>query len=409
MRFRLRDGNAVSKAELTRIDVCWSVSFTLPYADAIFAAVSQARHVMLALAAGEPMRVARAVATEAAYRSSTDFAAWPRAHRLLEIAHGAAERSGDPYAHAVVLGFRGIAECAAMRFEDAIAHLRGAIERFRTQIPGSAFEVTTVQFYLFITLAYAGRYDELRPMLEQAVADAVERGDKYAAIMLRLGILNSTWLFAGDAARARSELEEARRSLSTDRFRAVHYQALVAECYLDLYEGLDEIAYRRLHATLPSIRRALMLELQVYRSELAALRGRIAFALATRKRGAERERLVREGLATIPHVAVMPGPLGRVNERVMRANAAALRGRPEEALAIVEAMAADDASDSYLSRQAARIVLAAQRADPSMRALAEQDLSARGGAATRGLVRLYLPAFESDARHLAGSQTVPVR
>ncbi len=146
-----------------------------------------------------------------------------------------------------------------------------------------------------------------------------------------------------------------------------------------------------------------MLELQVYRSELAALRGRIAFALATRKRGAEREKLVREGLATIPHVAVMPGPLGRVNERVMRANAAALRGRTEEALAIVEAMAADDASDSYLSRQAARIVLAAQRADPSMRALAEKDLSARGGVATRGLVRLYLPAFESDARHLAGS------
>ncbi len=202
MRFRLREGNTVSKEELTRIDVCWSVSFTLPYADAIFAAVSQARHVRLALAAGEPMRVARAVATEAAYRSSTGFSAWPRAHTLLEIADGAAERSGDPYAHAVVLGFRGIAECAAMRFEDAIAHLRGAIDRFRTQVPGSAFEVTTVQFYLFITLAYAGRYDELRPVLEQAVADAVERGDKYAAIMLRLGILNSTWLFAGDAARA---------------------------------------------------------------------------------------------------------------------------------------------------------------------------------------------------------------
>jgi hypothetical protein len=87
----------------------------------------------------------------------------------------------------------------------------------------------------------------------------------------------------------------------------------------------------------------------------------------------------------------------------MRANAAALRGRPDEALAIVEAMAADDASDSYLSRQTARIVLAAHRNDASMRALAERELSARGGVGTRGLVRLYLPAFEVDARYL-GSQ-----
>ncbi|HEX8791850.1 MAG TPA: AAA family ATPase [Polyangiaceae bacterium] len=393
-RFRPRDAQSVAKEALTRVDVCWSVSFTLPYADAIFAAISQARHVRLALAAGEPVRVARAVATEAAYQSSTGFHAWPKAERLLRIAHAAADRSGDPYARAVVQGFHGIAQCAAMRFEEATASLRGAIDAFRAQVPGSAFETTTIQFYLFVALAYGGRYGELRPMLEQAVSDAIERGDKYAAIMLRLGILNSTWLFAGDPGRARRELEEARRSLSTDRFRAVHYQALVAECYVDVYEGLDEIAYQRLHDTLPSIRRSLMLELQVYRSELAALRGRIAFALATRKRGPERERLVREGLATIKHVAVMPGPLGRVNERVMRANAAALRGDSVGALAIVEKMAADDASDAYLSRQAARLVLAEQRKDPAARALAERDLAERGGAATRGLVRLYLPAYE---------------
>jgi hypothetical protein len=349
--------------------------------------------VRLALAAGEPVRAARAVATEAAYQSATGFDAWPRVSRLLGVAQGAAEASGDPYAHAIVQGFGGIAECAAMRFADAIASLRAAIDRFATQVPGSAFETTTLRFYLFVALAYAGRYGELRPMLEQAVADAVDRGDRYAAIMLRLGILNSTWLFAGDPARSRREIEEARRALPGDRFRAVHYQALVAECYLDLYESHYERAHERLHATLPAIRRALMLELQVYRSELAALRGRVAFALATRKTGAERERLVREGLATRTHVAVMPGPLGRVNERVVRANAAALRGQRSEARAILEAMAADDASDAYLSRQVARLVLAEQGGDGAKRAAAEQELAARGGVPTRGLLQLYFPGI----------------
>src|ERR1019366_4356700 len=130
--------------------------------------------------------------------------------------------------------------------------------------------ITTGSFVLFVAMAYSGRYGELRPLLEGALVNAKERGDRYGEIMLRLGILNSTWIFAGEPGRARREIAEARRGMPDDRFRAVNYQALVAECYVDLYDGEYERAYALLHATLPAVRRSLILQLQAYRAEFAA-------------------------------------------------------------------------------------------------------------------------------------------
>ncbi|HEY8039107.1 MAG TPA: AAA family ATPase [Polyangiaceae bacterium] len=394
--FVSRSARDIPAAELTRIDVCWSVSFTLPYADALAAGVSHARHVLLALRAGDPVRAARALAMEASYTSSSGFRGWPRAQRVLALAKEAADESGDPYAQAMVFGLHGIAACAAMRFEESIAILRDAVIRFRATVPGSAFEVTTGYFFLFVSMAYSGRYGDLRPLLERALVDAKERGDRYAAIMLRLGILNSTWIFAGEPERARREITEARRDIPTDRFRAVNYQALIAECYVDLYDGEYERGYALLHATLPAVRRSLILHLQAYSAEMAALRGRLAVACAVKATGRRRGALLREASRTIRDLVPMPSSLGRVNVRMIRANVAALRGRREEGLAIVEAMAADDAGDSWLSRQAARLLLGRLREDAAMLRAGEGALASRGGGLHPGLIRLYFPAFESE-------------
>ena len=315
--------------ELTRIDVCWSVSLTLPYADPLAAGVSHVRHVLLALRSGDPVRAARALAVEASFVASSSFAAWPRAARVLAAAKAAADLSADPYAQAMVLGLTGIASCAAARFEDAIMILKEAVGRFRAQVPGSAFEVTTVHFFLFVAMAYSGRYGELRPRLESALVDARERGDRYAEIMLRVGTVNRSWLLAGEPARARREVAEARRALPNDRFRAVHYQALVAESYVDVYEGQYERAYDLIHAALPAVRRSFILQLQGYRTELAALRGRVAIACAMTATGRRRAKLIREAMRLLPDIGATPGALGRVNTRVVRLNAAMIRGRRE--------------------------------------------------------------------------------
>jgi hypothetical protein len=396
MRVVRRPPAEVDPALCTRIDVLWSVAFTMPYADPISAGVCHSRHVLLGLSAGDPMRAARALAMEASYVASSGFDAWPRAERLLADARAEADRSGDAYAKAIVRGLEGIALCASMHFEESVETLKEAVSAFQLQCPGTAYEIATAHFYLFVSLAYATRYGRLRPMLERALADAAERGDAFATSTLRLGILNSTWLFAGDPARARREMDDARRTWEGGaRFRVVDYNVLVAEGWLDLYEGDYLHGYDRLRARLPHLRRSLLLRLQAYRCEIAALRARFALARATVERGARREALVRESERMLRDFSAMRGPLARVNVRLVRANASALRGRLDEGLAVVEEMAADDGAEAWLSRQCARLLLARVRGDASLRRLAEEELAAAGGASDARITRLYFPAFDA--------------
>ncbi len=401
LRYKSRDRREISADVLTRLDVCWSVSLTLPYADPLVAGICHARHVLLALEAGDPARIARALAVEATFVASSRFDGGPRAQVVLGVAREAAERSGDAHAQALVVGLAGVVSCAALEFDRAVAQLKDAVERFRAHVPGSAFEVTTCWFFLFVSLGYAARYGELRPMLEAALVDAVERGDTYSSLTLRLGILNSTWFFAGDIARSRREIAEAKRSLPQGEFRTAHYQAIVAECYADMYEDRCEEAYERLRVALPSIRGALLLFMQAFNTECMAVRARLALACAARvPTGPKREALVREAVRLIPVVAAMPGPLGRVNPRIIRASAAHLRGKKEEALKVVEDMAGEPGLDGWLSCQSARLFLGKLRKDDALARAAQLEIEGRGGLPTRNLLRISLPGFEAELREL---------
>src|SRR5262249_57624831 len=82
--FQERDARDVPAEELLRIDTCWSVSVGLAYVDTFRAADFQARHLLLALRAGEPYRVARALAMEGGYSSTGGWGTAPRTARIGE-------------------------------------------------------------------------------------------------------------------------------------------------------------------------------------------------------------------------------------------------------------------------------------------------------------------------------------
>ena len=211
--------------------------------------------------------------------------------------------------------------------------------------------------------------------------------------MLRVGILNSAWLAAGDPARARRELEAARAAWPAGRFHAVHFQALVAEGYVDLYDGEPLRAYRKLHETLPALRRSLLLHVEGYQLELATMRARVALACAARAAGAEREKLVREA-ERAARACRVPGPLMNVNKAVVRANAAWLRDRKAEARGHVAELAHDDgAEESWISRQCARWLAGRLDRDDGMVRAAEDAMQSRGILPDRRLVLVWFPGF----------------
>ena len=86
LSFRERDVSQIAAKELTRIDVCWSVAVGLSIIDTIRGADFQTRNLLLALRAGEPYRIARALAWEAAHVANSGWPVRQRTARLLQAA-----------------------------------------------------------------------------------------------------------------------------------------------------------------------------------------------------------------------------------------------------------------------------------------------------------------------------------
>ena len=98
LEFRERAATEIPADDLIRIDTCWSVSNSLGLIDTIRGSDFQTRHLLLALRAGEPYRVARAIANEAGYGSVAGWPARERTRRLIDRSMALAERVGHPHA-----------------------------------------------------------------------------------------------------------------------------------------------------------------------------------------------------------------------------------------------------------------------------------------------------------------------
>src|SRR5207302_628890 len=66
-RFRPRSAEEIAPRDLARVDLCWSISSGLGLMDPVQGAHFQARSLLQALRAGEPSRISRGIAGEAAY------------------------------------------------------------------------------------------------------------------------------------------------------------------------------------------------------------------------------------------------------------------------------------------------------------------------------------------------------
>ncbi len=326
------DESRIAPEDILRLDACSSVADTLAYADALRGAVFHTRHLLLALRLGETRRIARALGAECAYLAARGSKTWARTQRVIARAHEVGERAGTPEARASVLAFTGPAYVVNMRYATAIDELQKAITIFREQVPGSVWEVTTLRFFLFMAYNYLSRFGEQRAQQEAALKDALERGDRYAAVMLRIGVLNRIWWMAGDPARARRELDAAVRDWPTGSgaFDMIHFHQLIGYGYIELYEGSGVEAYARVQAAWPVLRRAFLLHLEPIRLEVCSLRARAALSAALDPKCTDREPLVRDAERSLRELEGLDVPMIRWVVRSIKVGIAALRNRPDE-------------------------------------------------------------------------------
>ena len=253
----------VPAAKLHRIDLCWSVGNGLGGVDMVRAATFQAQHLLLALDAGEPYRVSRAIAWESIVRSMEGGpTSRRRAQELGATAKAIADRIAHPHARAWAAATEAIAAECEGRWRDAQRHSHTTIQLFREAQTDVAWEVGSMYAWWLLPAQYmAGNLLELAEGAPRAAADADAVGDLYTATSLRTYLIPKMHLVAGNVERADAERAEAIGKWSRAGWHLQHWSDVQARAEIALYRGDGVAAVRAWDAEEPQLRASLLLRM----------------------------------------------------------------------------------------------------------------------------------------------------
>ena len=282
LRFVERPEHVIPKERLQRIDIGWSVVIGLSIIDPIRGAEFQTRNLLLALTAGEPFRIARALAVEAAHLASSGASA--RAAQTIAEADRIAKRIRRPYATGMVELTRSAVAYFAQRWKESLELSRRAERTFREHCTGVTWEIDTANGFTLWSLARMGEIRELTRISPSMLKNAYERGDRFAVTNLSTEILGLISLGADDPNRAKAELERVMRQWSQQGYHVQHHDAVLASVPLELYADQPNAAWNRVTEAWASFRWSLLRWVQPHRIEMLQLRAYCALAMAAHLR-----------------------------------------------------------------------------------------------------------------------------
>jgi serine/threonine protein kinase len=289
--FRERTESEVPPALLQRVDVCYSLTAGL-YVDPFRGTHFQTRHLLLALRAGEPYRVARALTSEVVYSATRGLRFEKRTSQLLEQARRIADRVQNPHAMAMVHGAAGMAGFLEGRWRRSVDECRKSEQLLVERCTGVEWELAGVRIFRMRSQFYLGEIKDLLTTLPVMRHEARELGDLYAATQSSSGFLTIDWLANDDVAGARGGAAMAIAQWSQRGTHITHYTDLLARVQISLYSGAYHTAYEQVLERWKPFSDAMLLRVYLIRTQLHELRARAALAAASEARGAERGRLL---------------------------------------------------------------------------------------------------------------------
>lgn len=243
LEFVERSAEQIPTQELLRVDACRAVAWPLSMVDLLRAALFDARHLLFALDAGEPRRVAAALVSRAAFVSTRGVGARSETMALLDRARRAFARETDPYHEALFQLLHGLSLSHFSQWLEPLEKIRSAEATFSHRCTGVTWELDFARSMLARCLAELGRWREQSEKLEHWLEDAKERGDDYFGATLRVFYGHHHWIRPDAPERARAEIAEAARLWPSEEFNAQRLAARVAAAQLDLYVGRAEAAF----------------------------------------------------------------------------------------------------------------------------------------------------------------------
>ena len=288
----------------------------------------------VALAAGEPERMALALGLEVGYRSLAGEPSWAFGEALRARGLAIAEARKAPQLAGFIQTTSGLAACLSGRFDVALERLVDGARTLRDLTVGHRFQIDIAEIMRIGSLLYLGRIREMSKLLTILVREAEESGDVCALRGLRSWRGNIAWLLQDQPDVAQRNLAAATTPRGPKEvFNLHHYYELLSRTQLDLYTGAIDSAAARMKAEWNQLEHSLLLRIQSVRIEGQHLRGRLALAIARRRPGSSDERrkevdFTRKMAKRIEKENV---PWGNALAKLLRAGAANVSGEADEA------------------------------------------------------------------------------
>lgn len=291
----------VSKDLLLRIDACWSVASAMNSVDILASADFCVRGLQLALEAGEPSRVARAMAAEAymcvnlgQFRRRSQIL---RSRMLIDQAMAIAEKGHDDYPIGFVYFISGVCAFVEGRFRRGHEMCEEAALILRNRCAGISWELDNAHCFSLWNLAHMGEAKKLCEQVPELVQEAHERKDLYALLVLGCINLNYYYLFKDDIEAGSVEIDENLEMCDKGVGRAagLHiWTSFVIKVDQALYLGQGEKAWELCQDYWPQMATHSIFEIQFARVQCWYSRGRCALAAAQNAKGRAQKRLLKD-------------------------------------------------------------------------------------------------------------------
>ena len=277
MRWQDRSIDEVPREVLIKIDTCSAVATGLALIDVTRGAALQAVSLLLALRAGEPSRIARALAMEAGYRSTVGVKGQRRAEDLLTRARDLALQTKD--ARAVGLTNIMGAACAWNAGHWQKCHERACLARdeLRDRHERTTWERDTASIFEVDALRWMGHWAKMKAILPELIEDARHRGDLYAETILQMHAGSCANLADDAPGRALDGLKIVERWSHTS-FHIEHLVDIHNQVEIALYRGDGRRAFAIVMNRWPELKRSFLLRIQTLNIQMRSLRARAALA-----------------------------------------------------------------------------------------------------------------------------------
>lgn len=294
---------------LQKLDTTWAMVTGFHSIDPLQASAFQTQHMLDALQAGEPRRLARSFAAEAASRSVGGQRKLAEGLALAARAQALAQQLQDPHLLALTALERGTLYFMCGHWRQAESEFSESLRLLAAHCPGAVWERATAELFLLDQYIYLGHIKRIAQTADRIVRDGTAGRNLYQLTVV-MRPLHIARLAADDPQTAMREVQEAISSWPGEG-RVQHFNANWALAQCELYAGQSQAALLRVKTLWPVLRWAMLLTMEYVRVEMLHLRGRALLATAT---GAQRERHLRlarkDASALLREVAPWAQPLG---------------------------------------------------------------------------------------------------